>query len=67
MSIASDWIDKFTAPGVSVEVATVMIEDMKEVGTAVTSNGAEYIAFKDGSRLNTKTDLWEHKNRKNNL
>jgi hypothetical protein len=66
MSIASDWIEKFTAPGVSVEVATVMIEDMKKEGK-VSNLVNDWIRFPDHSILNIKTDLWDQKNSKNNL
>jgi hypothetical protein len=66
MSTASDWIEKFTAPGVSVEVAQVMIEDIKKEGK-VAKLVNDWVTFPDGSLLNIKKDLWDSKNKKNNL
>jgi hypothetical protein len=68
MTIAEIYTERFTAPGVSVEVATVMLAEMRANAAATEKYGVgQYIlTFSDNSSVNTK-ELWAHKNKQNNL
>jgi hypothetical protein len=69
MTIAETYRKTFVAPGVSDEVATVLVERMQADAAATEKDGedGQYIfTFSDNSTIRTK-ELWAHKNERNNL
>jgi len=68
MSIASEWESKFVAPGVSMEVAQVMLQDMTKEAISVLKaiSGNTSLTFSDGSTIRS-VDLWARKSTKNSL
>jgi hypothetical protein len=68
MTIAETYTKAFTAPGVSVEVAQVMIESMRANSQVIHNDGEgqDIFMFSDNSSIKTR-ELWAHKNKQNNL